>query len=152
MEQTEELKSFSEEHRYGLMLSWKIRQGILKGVSFDRIKKYSDWFYKTYLTPHFDAEEKLVYSILGEDDPMVKKMLASRRRLDRLFLGTKKPPEIALSLGEEKLEQHIRFEERKLFKRIREVATPEELERIERMYEEPEFEENEEDMFWEDGE
>src|SRR5699024_4673373 len=125
-EQQEQLESFSKEHRCGLMLSWKIRRGIAKGISFDRIKKYSDWFYKTYMIPHFDAEEKLVYSILGEDDPMVKKMLASRRRLDRLFLGNKKPPEIALSLGEEKLDQHIRYEERKLFKRIQEVATPEE--------------------------
>lgn len=148
MEKTEELKSFSQEHHHGLMLCWKIRQGISKGVSFDRIKKYSDWFYKTYMTPHFDAEEKIVYPILGEDDPMVKKMIASRRRLDKLFLGNKKPPEIALSLGEEKLEQHIRFEDRKLFKRIQEVASEEQLEQIEKLYKEQTFVENKEDIFW----
>lgn len=143
------LKPFSKEHHHGRMLCWKIRAGISKGVSFERIKKYTDWFYKTYMTPHFDAEEKYVYSILGEDDPLVKKALASRRRLDRLFLGNKKPPEIALSLGEEKLELHIRNEERKLFKRVREVATPEQLEELEKVYREQEFEENTEDVFWE---
>lgn len=148
VQRAEELQSFSEEHHYGKMLCYKIRQGIFKGVSFDRIKKYSDWFYKTYLTPHFDAEEKYIYPILGMDDPMVKKMMSSRRRLDRLFLGNKKPPEIALSLGEEKLEQHIRFEERKLFKRIREVATQEQLEYLEKKYIEKDFVENEEDIFW----
>lgn len=149
MKKSEELKSFSREHHHGLLLCWKIRTGISKGVSFDRIKKYSDWFYTNYLQPHFEAEEQHIYSILGEDDPMIKKALSNRRRLDKLFLGNEKKPEIALSLGEEKLEQHIRFEERKLFKRIREVATEEQLEQIRNVYKEQEFEENTEDVFWE---
>lgn len=148
MEKTEELETFTKEHRHGLMLCWKIRRGISKGVSWDRIKKYSDWFYTTYMTPHFDAEEKYVYPILGMEDPMVKKMLASRRRLDKLFLGDK-PLEIALSLGEEKLEQHIRFEERKIFKRIQEEASEEQLEELEKIYEKQTFQDNEEDVFWE---
>lgn len=143
------LESFSKEHSLSLQLCWKIRRGISKGISFDRIKKYADWYYKTYLTPHFDAEEKYVYPILGMKDPMVKKMLSSRRRLDKLFLGNQKPPEIALSLGEEKLEKHIRFEEHKLFKRIQKEATPEELEKLQKMYEKQIFEENETDLFWE---
>lgn len=147
MEKTEELETFTNEHRHGLMLCWKIRRGISKGISWERMKKYADWFYTTYMTPHFDAEEKYVYPILGMDDPMVKKMLASRRRLDKLFLGDK-PLEIALSLGEEKLEQHIRFEERKIFKRIQEEATEEQLEELEKRYIEPVFVENEEDVFW----
>lgn len=149
MERTEELKPFSREHHHGLLLCWKIRTGISKGVSFDRIKKYTDWFYKTYLTPHFDAEEKYVFPILGKKDPLVKKALANRRRLDRLFLGNEKPPEIALSLGEEELESHIRFEERELFKRIQEVATEKQMDNIEDVYEEQEFVENTEDEFWE---
>lgn len=148
MEKIEELESFTKEHRHGLMLSWKIRRGISKGVSWDRIKKYSDWFYTNYMTPHFDAEEKYVYPILGMDDPMVKKMLSSRRRLDKLFLGDK-PLEIALSLGEEKLEQHIRFEEKKIFDRIQKEATEEQLAELEKVYEKQTFEENEEDVFWE---
>lgn len=142
------LKPFSHDHHHGRMLCWKIRTGISKGVSFERIKKYTDWFYKTYMTPHFEAEKKYVYPILGEDHPLVKKALASQRRLDRLFLGNKKPPEVALSLGEEKLELHIRNEERKLFKQIQEVATAEQLEELERLYKEQPFKENEEDVFW----
>ena len=149
MSKKEALETFSKEHSLSLQLCWKIRRGIAKGVSFDRIKKYSDWYYTTYLTPHFDAEEKYVYPILGMKDPMVKKMLSSRRRLDRLFLGNQKPPEIALSLGEEKLEKHIRFEEHKLFKRIQEEASAEQLKAVEKLYEKQTFEENEEDIFWE---
>lgn len=149
MSETEELKSFNTEHHHGLRLCWKIRQGIAKGVDFKRIKKYSDWFYTTYMTPHFDAEEKYLYSILGKEDPLVKKMISSRKRLDKLFLGDQKPPEIALSLGEEELEKHIRFEEKKVFKKIQEVASEEELEEVRKRHTEQEFQENYEDMFWE---
>lgn len=149
MKRNEGLKPFSREHHHGLLLSWKIRTGFSKGIDVRRIKKYSDWFYKTYLTPHFDAEEKYVFPILGHDHPMVKKMQASRRRLDKLFLSGKKPPEVALSLGEEKLEQHIRFEERKLFKKIQEVATLEQLAEIESLHKAQSFVENTEDEFWE---
>lgn len=148
MEQEVELKPFRHEHKHLLRLSWKIRRGISKGVSFERMKKYTDWFYTTYLTPHFDAEEKYIFPILGMDDPLVKKAIANRRRLDRLFLGDKKTPEVALSLGEEKLEQHIRFEERKLFKKVLEVATPEQLAQIEKLHEKDDFVENTEDEFW----
>ncbi len=149
MERSEGLKTFSREHHHGLLLCWKIRQGISKGVSFDRMKEYTDWFYKKYLQPHFEAEEKYVFPILGKEDPMVKKAISNRRRLDKLFLGNKKRPEIALSLGEEELERHIRFEERELFNRIQKEATAEQLAYIEKMYEEQEFVENTEDQFWE---
>lgn len=148
MKRSEGLKSFSREHHHGLLLSWKIRTGISKGVSFDRIKKYTDWFYTFYMIPHFEAEEKYVFPILGKNDPLVKKAISNRRRLDKLFLGNKKPPEIALSLGEEELENHIRFEERELFIHIQEVATEKQLAQISKMYEEQEFEENTEDEFW----
>lgn len=149
LERSEELKPFSREHHHGLLLCWKIRTGISNGVSFDRIKKYTDWFYTAYLAPHFEAEEKYVLSILGKDDPMVKKVLSNRRRLKKLFLGHKKPPEIALSLLEEELESHIRFEERQLFQYIQEVATTEQLDKIRELHKEREFQENTEDMFWE---
>ncbi len=149
MDRSKGLKPFSREHHHGLLLSWKIRTGIAKGVSFERIKKYTDWFYKTYLVPHFEAEEKYVLPILGKNDPLVKKAIADRRRLDKLFLGNKKRPEIALSLGEEKLEQYIRFQEHKLFKRVQEVASKEQLEHIEKAYNEQEFKENTTDTFWE---
>ena len=52
------IQPLSREHHQGLLLSWKIRTGLSKGVSTDRIKTYADWFYKTYLIPHFEEEEK----------------------------------------------------------------------------------------------
>lgn len=147
MKRSEELKAFSREHHHGLLLSWKIRTGISKGVSFDRMKKYTDWFFITYIQPHFREEEKYVFPILGDDHPMVKKALSQRRRLEKLFLGDKKP-EIALSLGEERLEKYIRYEERVLFKKIQEVATEKQMQYIQKMHKHQEFEENTADEFW----
>lgn len=147
MKRTEELKPISREHHQNMLLCWKIRTGISKGVSFERMKKYTDWFFAKYIEPHFREEEEYIFPILGKEDPMVKKAYSNHRRLAKLFKDTEHP-EKSLSLIEEELEKHVRFEERKLFNRIQDVATPEQLEHIEKMHEHQEFEENTKDEFW----
>src|SRR5690606_12275857 len=136
------------EHHQGLLLSWKIRTGLSKGISTDRIKTYADWFYKTYLTPHFKEEERHLFPILGNDNILVKKAIAQHRRLDRLFRSTS---ELKKSLNhiEEELEQHIRFEERVLFNEIQKVATEQQLQSILEHHKETHFLESTTDRFWE---
>ena len=142
------IQPLSREHHQGLLLSWKIRTGLSKGVSTDRIKTYADWFYKTYLTPHFEEEEKHLFPILGNDNSLVKKAIAQHRRLDRLF---KRSSELTKSLNhiEEELEQHIRFEERVLFNEIQKEATEQQLQFILEHHNETKFLENTTDKFWE---
>jgi hypothetical protein len=147
MKRIEELKPFSREHHHSLLLSWKIRAGFSKGVEVERIKKYTDWFFPKYIESHFREEEAYIFPILGEENPMVKKALSQHRRLEKLFKDSKNP-EKSLSLAEEELEKHIRFEERKLFMEIQEIATPEELEHIDKMHDKQKFQENTEDEFW----
>ena len=67
-----ELQPLSHDHHHGLQLCWKIRTGFSKQIEPDRIKKYSDWFYKTHLKPHFELEEKYVFPILGAENDLVK--------------------------------------------------------------------------------
>ncbi|WP_111624223.1 hemerythrin domain-containing protein [Arenibacter echinorum] len=142
------IQPLSREHHQGLLLSWKIRTGLSKGVSTDRIKTYADWFYKTYLIPHFEEEEKHLFPILGNDNILVKKAIAQHRRLDRLFHST---TELKKSLNhiEEELEQHIRFEERVLFNEIQKVANEQQLQFILEHHKETKFLENTTDRFWE---
>ncbi|PKR81101.1 cation-binding protein [Brumimicrobium salinarum] len=139
---------FSREHHHSLLLGWKIRKGIANGVEIKRIKKYTDWFYKNHVKKHFEDEEKYIFPILGEEHELIKKALAEHRRLTRLFEET---DEIEKSLHhiEEELERHIRFEERELFMAIQEVATSDELKKIESLHDELKFEENTKDVFWE---
>lgn len=129
----ENLKSLSHDHHHGLLLSWKLRTGLQKNVDPDRMMNYCQGFHAEHLEPHFSLEEEAMFPILGNDHELVKRALAEHRRLTRLFTG-KDDLITRLSQIEEELEAHIRFEERVLFQAIEAVATPLELERIERMH------------------
>lgn len=127
------LKPLSREHHEGLLLSWKIRAGLKKEVSIERIKIYCDFFFKEDLIHHFNIEELYVFPILGSDDELVKRALAEHRKLKRLFM--KKQPEMKSIVAiEEELEKHIRFEERVLFNKVQEVASERELLHIEKLH------------------
>ena len=78
---------------------------------------------------HFAVEEKYVFSVLGNENELVKRALMEHRKLRRLFERVNEE-EKNLGLIEEKLEAHIRFEERVLFNEIQDVASPSELDEI----------------------
>lgn len=140
------LQPLSREHHYGLLLSWKIRQGQSLNVSLDRIKKYTDWFWETQLEDHFIFEEKHIFPILGKDNNLVKRAIREHRNLKKYFTA---PDELEknLSLIEEAITAHIRFEERVLFAEIQRVANEHELLVIEEAHtQDPQ--EDWEDEFW----
>lgn len=141
------IQPFSREHHHNLLLCWKIRTGISKGVAASRMKKYTDWFFKKQVLPHFKLEEKYLFPVLGEEHKLVKKALAEHRRLTRLFKD-KKSIEKSLSLIEEELDAHVRFEERILFVEIEKAATAEQLKLINEKHVDQKFEENTDDEFW----
>lgn len=143
----ESIKQFSREHHFGLLLCWKIRTGLKKEISLERIKNYTDWFFENQLKPHFLAEEKYIFSILPEDHKLIKRALSEHRKLERLFNDDK---DIYKSLNqiEEKLDEHIRFEERILFNEIQEVATEAQLQKIAEIHTELPKDEWK-DAFWE---
>ncbi len=143
-----ELQPLSRDHHHGLLLCWKIRTGFSKGIEGRRIKKYAVWFYSTHLVPHFEMEEEHVFPILGNDNELVKKALSQHKRLHRLFKDTSDISR-CLSLIEEELEKHIRFEERVLFKEIQEVASEEQLKIISKIHTDERFNDNTDDPFWE---
>lgn len=141
------LQPLSYEHHHSLLLCWKIRTGFSKGVEVERIKKYADWFFENHIQPHFEVEEIYFYPILGNEHVLVKKALSEHRRLTRLF-ESKDEIEKSLSLIEEELESHIRFEERVLFGEIQNIATEEQLKRVAEKHTDEKFQENTEDEFW----
>lgn len=143
------LVPLSRDHHHGLLLCWKLRQGFKKGIEVDRMKKYADWFQERYLDPHFAAEENYLFPVLGTEHQKVKKALAEHRRLRRLF-RQEQEVEKALSLIEEELDLHIRFEERDLFNEIQRKASAEELVEIEEHHNGILFSDDDwEDHFWE---
>lgn len=142
------LQPLSRDHHHGLLLSWKIRQGFKKGIDFDRIMAYAQWFWKTSLQRHFEIEESELFPVLGNDHLMVRKALADHRRLARLFTSTDPEKERTLNRIEEELEKHIRFEERQLFNVIQETATPDQWLALEKVHASLHADETWKDEFW----
>jgi len=141
------LQSLSREHHHGLLLCWKIRTGLKKSVSVERINAFTDWFYNRNLKKHFELEEDFVFPILGKNHPLVKKAISEHKRLIRLF-EDKIDIAKSLSLIEEELERHIRFEERILFREIEQVASEKEIEFINEIHEDCVVLEDWGDEFW----
>jgi len=148
IKRNESLKPLSREHHHGLLLCWKVRQGIKLKVEPERIKKYLDWFWLSYLKPHFEVEERYVFPVLGNENELVKQALAEHQRIKRLF-ESEDDIHKSISVIEEELEKHIRFEERVLFNEIQAVATSEQLLQIEIDCSDKRFYENLSDPFWE---
>jgi len=147
IKRTEYLKPLSRDHHHGLLLCWKIKTGFSKGVPAQRIKTYADWFYKSHLIPHFEAEEKYVFPILGNDNEMIRQALNEHRLLSGLFSDTS-DIEYSLKQIQTELEKHIRFEERTLFNEIEKAASPGQLKEFEHNHTEEKFTENLKDEFW----
>jgi iron-sulfur cluster repair protein YtfE (RIC family) len=141
------LQPLSRDHHQGLLLCWKIRAGLRKGVELKRIKTYCDWFFSQHLQPHFEAEEKYIFPILGADHDLIKRALSEHSKLLELLDDPGETENSFIRIADE-LEKHIRFEERILFNEIQQVATAEQLALFNEHHTEEKFCENEKDAFW----
>lgn len=140
------LQALSRDHHHTLLLVWKIRNGLKKGVAAERMMKYADWFRQNHLVAHFDTEEKLLTGIMPPENELLQQMFAEHKVILALF---KEPAsntlleELALAL-----EQHVRFEERSLFNALQETATEAQLQAFAAHDDQHVFVENTEDTFW----
>ncbi|MEM5564518.1 hemerythrin domain-containing protein [Psychroserpens sp. AS72] len=141
------LQPLSREHHHGLLLSWKIRTGFKKNIEPKRMRIYANWFFEHHLIPHFEIEEAHIFSILDQENELIKKALTDHRRIKRLFSEENEDSK-TLSRIEEELEQHIRFEERILFPEIQKVATEAQMLDIEKIHQPESFKDNLDDEFW----
>ena len=124
----EALKPLSRDHHQGLLLCWKIREGLIKGIAHERIKSYTDFFYSSQLKPHFKFEEEEVFPLLGEEHPMIIRALKEHHRLESLFKAEANHENFTSI--ELELNRHIRFEERQLFMVLQESISEEQLQKI----------------------
>src|SRR5688500_18476139 len=78
------LQALSRDHHHGLLLSWKLREGIKRKIEPARMMKYIRWFWVTQLKPHFEEEEKHVFTVLDRSHPLILQAIAEHRRLESL--------------------------------------------------------------------
>ena len=145
--------SFSKLYHFGLLLAWKIRQGLEKAVNAERISKYVVYFFKADLEKHFKDEEQLLFCKLPESDSLRKLAEADHQSIYNLVndIDKNKNDTKLLSQLANELETHIRFEERELFNHLQNKITPEDLQLIEKRTPNSgkSIDEEWEDVFWE---
>lgn len=142
------LQPLSRDHHHALLLVWKIRTGLRKNLEVSRITKYLRWFYSNYLDRHFTTEELLLYRVLGNEHPMIKLALDEHRQI-RLLIDNNGEDTGKLDQLANLIEQHVRFEERKLLNEIQQAASDSQLREIHSASTAEGFVENNEDKFWE---
>lgn len=126
------LVKLSHDHHFTLLLGWKIREGLSKKISVDRIFNYVNFFYAENLRAHFLEEEQSIFKLLAADNLLLQRALNEHHTLNEMVKNRLNSEE-KLKSFEVLLTSHIRFEERELFKEIQEVASEEDLQKIAQM-------------------
>lgn len=123
-----ELMQLSREHHEGLLLKWKITEGINKHVSVERLSDYLLFFYSSNLEDHFNIEEQFLFPLLPAHNEL---RIRAQKQHDELraIVSRIKLKEAIDDLVQfvNLLEEHIRFEERTLFNYIEQNTLPEVL-------------------------
>lgn len=147
LKRVEQIRDFSREHHFGLLLGWKIKTGLNKNIDPNRILTYVNWFWKNHLIPHFEEEERLLFPLLPESNPLRKEALEQHEEIYTKVINLQAEASSLLAF-KDLLDAHIRFEERELFMEIQNRATPKQLNQVAKLHQSTDFVENTEDMFW----
>jgi len=135
----ESLIPLSREHHYGLLVCLRIHRGLEDHKTdmvwlSDRAEKVIR-FFETDLRPHFEAEEQIVFPVMtgmAEASATVKELIEEHRNLvrlvDRPAVGVEAPP--LLREFADRLEAHIRKEERVLFPCYEQKISPKEADHV----------------------
>lgn len=128
IKRNENILPLSRDHHHGLLFCWKIKQGIGKKVTGNRIQKYVGYFWDSHLCGHFEEEEHLLFCEVDDklcDDAILQH--AEIAELIKMITNDNKTDDDTFALLASKLEKHIRFEERELFPFLELAISPEKM-------------------------
>jgi hemerythrin-like domain-containing protein len=124
----EAIVQFSREHHFGLLLIWKIRQGLANGIDPQRISDYVLYFFEEDLKTHFDEEERVLFPRLDDTDLLKRQALEEHREIYSIIAQIRSNNNAAvLTHFAGALDMHIRFEERVLFNHLQNQLSEDEL-------------------------
>jgi hypothetical protein len=146
------LVAFSKDHHFGLLLVWKIKQGLATAVATERISNYILYFFEEYLLEHFQEEEQSLFPKLSKDHVLRQRAEKEHELIYDIIaqLRVQKHNENLVTQLAQTLKDHIRFEERELFAYLQQTLRELELEAITGHACSPGVEEDSgwQDMFW----
>lgn len=130
IKRSRQLSPLSRDHHQGLLLGWKIRQGIKNGTDKNIIAGYVKWFWINDLEEHFRQEEEILAPYLKGND-MIRRMFEEHERIKTMIHDDQLVNEDSLNQLATMVNDHIRFEERELFPLAEKMIREEDLDRIE---------------------
>jgi hypothetical protein len=108
------IQDFSKVHHEEMLLGWRIKRGLAKGIEADRIARFCKHFYKHNLSGHMEKEEKNIFSKLNPNDPVAQKLLQEHQQVRKIIEGLGQDSvntiDFLIILADE-LDSHIRTEE-----------------------------------------
>ena len=132
IKRSDHIMKLSKEHHSGLLFCWKIRQGLKREVAAERIIKYTQYFWSHHLKEHFHEEETILFAPLK--DECVQKAIEDHQQikcaLDILRESSTEDVKQKLKQLANLVDDHIRYEERKLFPHLEKALSDEQLEKI----------------------
>lgn len=133
IKRSKNLVQLSKDHHEGLLVVWKIRQGLRNVINNERIAHFVLYAFDTHLEPHFIEEEELLFDKLPDNDQLLLKATEQHAAIRKMVTEMRSASETGpaqLEAFANLLEEHIRFEERELFGHIEEALPPEVMETI----------------------
>lgn len=151
IKRSEYLKQLSRDHHFGLLFCWKIKEGLKKKISYDRMVKYMNFFWEGHLKNHFEDENSFLFN---RKDKLCEQAKSEHLQISdqiRKINETAENSEKSFKALAQILTDHIRFEERTLFPHLEQILTEDELKAIGKHLEKEHsagFEDDFLDQFW----
>jgi hemerythrin-like domain-containing protein len=136
MKRAKEFVTLSWEHHDGLVFAFRLQQGLKNAADQHKMLEYIQYTWDNDLEHHFWQEEEILTASLEETErgrELLQTMLDDHRyfreRIKQFKLQSSFNPETIKEFAD-RLNQHIRFEEQKLFQYLEETLSPVKLKKI----------------------
>ena len=144
-----QLIPLSQEHSDGMLFITRLRNGLGK-ISSERLTRYTGWYWKNHIRPHFYQEERILLPYMPTDHPWAIKLQEDHAYIRDLILSLDHEADTQSfrSLCD-LIDAHIRFEEEKVFAYLEQHLSEKDLNKIYGELEEhPVAAEEWQDHFW----
>ena len=149
MKRNENIVKLSRDHHASLLFCWKLRQGIKRHASSERMVNYVNYFWNHHFAEHFKEEENILFAPLK--DQVVQKAIDEHKKIKTLINdldSLESDIHQKLSQLTDTVEEHVRYEERILFPHLESKLTEDQLNDIGRQITSDTLMDNYEDDFW----
>ena len=133
MRRSDHLKPLSWEHHDALKYAHRLRKGITNGTDPQILRNYLHVVVEQHLRPHFALEESALISRLSEQQrrhDAVQQVLKEHQQMLTLAEEIERQEDDItplLNTFADRVKQHVKLEEIKLFPYLEETLTPEQL-------------------------